>query len=59
MSHKKSGKVVIIIEGDYQGQEGKIYNHESPRDGKLKVYLDNGTNISISSYKCQITGYFD
>lgn len=59
MSHKKSGKKVKIIEGEYNGKEGKIYNHESPRDGKIIVYLDDGTNINISSYKCQITGYFD
>jgi hypothetical protein len=56
---KNSGKLIRITIGTYKDETGKIYNHESPVNGKLLVHLDNGTNIIIESYKCQIYGYFD
>lgn len=58
-NNKESGKIIEITIGDYKGQKGKIFNHESPMDGKLLVHLDSGAKIIIESYKCQIKGFFD
>ena len=58
--HSRIGKFVIIIDGEYKDKKGKIYNKESPKDGNLIVELDeDGSKITIPSFKVQITGYFD
>ena len=58
--HKRIGKFVIITDGEYKEKTGKVYTKESPKDGNLIVELDeDGSKITIPSFKVQITGYFD
>lgn len=59
-----AGKIVSIIPMkliEYKSvpKFGKTKNEDKPIDGKIIVYMDNGSKILVPFYRLKVIGYYD